>query len=237
MDKRAIIIADKDAGFSSLAAGLFTKQGYRVETADSAANLIDSILENQAPILLLGSDFDKRFSSANLIHLLKRCNSQLRIIMVCDEMPLAQTRKVRQEGIFYSALKPVTALDAAELSMAVACADEKNRLSRPKQLPTVPQRQPACSAVGAEALVPVKLSFKALPWMIGLVALVFGASYLSLVAAGGVKHGSSMAICIFLGFCALIITTQLLPIFRIKLPIGVRGKHLAKQESAFPGKK
>jgi ActR/RegA family two-component response regulator len=234
MDERAIIIADRDAGFSSQATDHFKKAGYRVETADSVLRLIDCALENRACVLLLGNDFDKKFSSADLIRLLRQCNSQLRVIMVCDGMPMAQARRVRQEGIFYYSLKPATAGDTEELGMAVACAFENHRESRAPAVLAPQMPAPASCEVAAtvEPYEPVKISFKALPWVIGLVALVFGASYLSLVAAGGVKQGSSMAIWIFLGFCALIITTQLLPIFRIKLPISVHDKHLSKQESA-----
>src|SRR3954447_13678520 len=106
MDERGIIIADRDADYRSQIADHFTKAGYCVETTDSAVHVLCSILEKQTPVLLLGSDFDQKISSADLIHLLKKCNRHLAVIMVSEEMPLSVARKVRQEGIFYHALKP-----------------------------------------------------------------------------------------------------------------------------------
>ena len=68
---------------------------------------------------------------------------------------------------------------------------------------------------------------RALPWVLCLTALVFGSSYLCLSKKG--YHGSSFAIWIFLGFCALVVVGQLLPIFGVKLP---PGKEKEQQESA-----
>jgi FixJ family two-component response regulator len=241
MEERGIIIADRDAEYRSQVADHFRKAGYRVETTDSAVHVLCSILEKKTPVLLLGSDFDKKVSSADLIHLLKKCNRHLHVIMVSDEMPLAQTRKVRQEGIFYYALKPAAAGDTEELGMAVECAFEKNRTSGQVYHELAPQRQSVVSDDfsdgAAEVFDPVKRPINAVTWVIGLIALVFGASYLSLVAAERVQAGSSTAIWIFLGFSALIIATQLLPIFRIKLPVSGSDEHPAKQENASLDKK
>jgi len=231
MDERAIIIADRDAEYRSQVAEHFRKAGYRVETTDSAVHVLCSILENQTPVLLLGNDFDKKVSSADLIHLLKKCNRHLHVIMVSDEMPLAQVRKVRQEGIFYHALKPLTAGDTEELGMAVNCAFEKNRAGGELHREQAPVRRSVGPDGGPEEIDHVKSPLQALPWLLCLVALIFGASYLSLAAAERTQQGSNMAFWIFLGFCALIIATQLLPIFRIQLPVTRRHGHPAKHES------
>jgi FixJ family two-component response regulator len=235
MDERGIIIADKDDEYSSQVADHFRKAGYRVETTDSAIHVLCSILEKKTPVLLLGSDFDKKVSSADLIHLLKKCNRHLHVIMVSDEMPLALARRVRQEGIFYHALKPADAGDTEELGLAVACAFEKNRTSG--QIHHEERPQTVISGDCTPNAEPAQPRLKALPWMIGLVALLFVTNYLPLVATQGVGDGNNMGIWLLLGFCALIIATQLLPIFRIKLPFKRSAEELAKQQSASRDKK
>lgn len=229
MEERGIIIADRDVDYRNQIADHFRDAGYQVETTDSAAHVLCSILENQTPVLLLGNDFDKKVSSADLIHLLKKCNRHLHVIMVSDEMPLAQVRKVRQEGIFYHAMKPVVAGDTEELGMAVECAFAKNSARRDVHREQAPKKQstPFC---WPEDVSTFKGSMQALPWLLTLIALISGASFLSLVAAQRVEQGNNMALWLFLAFCALIIATQLLPIFRVKLPVTRREQHPAKHE-------
>lgn len=223
MDERGIIIADRDADFRKQVAEHFRKAGYRVETTDSAVHVLCSVLEKQTPVLLLGSDFDKKISSADLIRLLKKSNRHLSVIMVSDEMPLAQARQVRQEGIFYHALKPVNAADRDELGLAVECAFQAQRSRRhPGRLHS------ALKNDGAGRAEPVR-SRHAFPWQVALALLVFGTSLLALVAARAVQQGNVMAIWIFLSLCALLIMTQLLPVFRIRLPMRFRNREPAEQ--------
>jgi len=225
MDERGIIIADRDAEFRKHVAEHFKKAGYRVETTDSAVHVLCSVLEKQAPVLLLGSDFDKKISSADLIHLLKKSNRNLCVIMVSDEMPLAQARQVRQEGIFYHALKPVDAADTEELGMAVECAFQKQRSRRHRgRLHSTLQRD---AAGGAEAGY-------ALSWQVALAVPVLGTSLLALAAAQGVQQGNDIAIWLFFGFCALLVVAQLLPIFHIRLPTRMRNREPAKQQYVHP---
>jgi DNA-binding NtrC family response regulator len=227
MEERGIIIADRDAEYRNHVADFFRKAGYRVETTDSAVHVLCNILEKQTPVLLLGSDFDRKVSSADLVHLLKKCNRHLNVIMVSDEMPLALARKVRQEGIFYHALKPATAGDTEELGQAVACAFEKSRVSA--RTDPAPEEQ---QALGEPAGFSVERLLRALPWVAGFAALVFGTSYLSLAAVETVKNGGNVAIWAFLGFCALVVAAQLLPIFRIKLMLRWPEKRQAVREKA-----
>ena len=223
MDERGIIIADRDADFRKQVAEHFRKAGYRVETTDSAVHVLCSVLEKQTPVLLLGSDFDKKISSADLIHLLKKSNRHLSVIMVSDEMPLAQARQVRQEGIFYHALKPVDAADTEELGRAVECAFQKHSSRRhPGRLHSALKSDGTC---GAE---PVQPGY-ALSWQVALALLVFGTSLLALAAAQAVQQGNAMAIWIFFSLCALLIMTQLLPVFRIRLPMRFRNREAAEQ--------
>lgn len=232
MDDKGIIIADKDAEYRNNVADYFRDAGYQVETTDSAVHVLCSILEKQTPVLLLGSDFDRKVCSADLIHLLKKCNRNLSVILVSDDMPLELARKIRQEGVFYHALKPVEAGDTEELGQAVACAFKKSEaLASTEPDPIEPE--PAVCACEEEAeVVDFGQLRRAIPWVLGLAALIFGTSYLGLLAAESAKAGSYVAIWVFLGFCSLIVIGQIVPIFRIKLrkPFGVPENRRAHQE-------
>src|SRR3974390_1234110 len=114
MDEREILIADKDTEVRKQVADYFREAGYQVETTDSAVHVLCSILEKQTPVVLLADAFDRKIAPADLIHLLKKCNRRLAIILVSDEVPLPLERRLRQEGIFYHALKPMTAKDKEE---------------------------------------------------------------------------------------------------------------------------
>jgi len=77
-------------------------------------------------VVLLGSEFDE-LTAADLIPLLKKCNRRLTIILVSADTSLPLIRKLRSEGIFYHALKPVNGEDKEELRKAVECAFENLR--------------------------------------------------------------------------------------------------------------
>lgn len=122
MSEREILIADKDTEVRKEVADIFIEAGYQVETTDSAVHVLCNILEKQTPVVLLGNDFDNKVTSADLIHLLKKCNRRLAVILVSDEASLPIVRKIRREGIFYHALKPSSPEDKEEIRQAVGCA-------------------------------------------------------------------------------------------------------------------
>jgi DNA-binding NtrC family response regulator len=206
MQERSIIIADRDVAYRGKMAGFFRKAGYRVEATGSADQVLMSIQGKQAPVLLLGSDFGNIPASAELVRLLKRCNSQLQIIMVSDGMTLSQARELRNEGIFYQALRPATLSEAEELEQAVACAFETQQGSGVQDRGTTAHE---AHSVSAQLM-------NALPWAAGIGALILGTNYISSPATHTVHEGNSLAVWLFLAFCAVIVTSQLLPILRIK---------------------
>jgi DNA-binding NtrC family response regulator len=122
MEERSILIADKDTNFLQEISDFFKGAGYAVATTESAASVICDILKKNVPVLLLGSDFDKKIGLPQLLHLLKKCNRHLAVIMVSDEASLPMVRTIRGEGIFYHALRPVTEDDREEIKQAVECA-------------------------------------------------------------------------------------------------------------------
>jgi DNA-binding NtrC family response regulator len=116
-----LLIADKDLESRKQMADIFIEAGYNVMVTSSAANALAGILRKTTQVVLLGSEFDG-LPAVDLIPLLKKCNRELTIILVSDEVPLPQMRKARREGIFYHALKPADAADSEEIRQAVQCA-------------------------------------------------------------------------------------------------------------------
>lgn len=116
-----LLIADKDAGTRRKMANLLIEAGYDVMVTDSAAKTIYGVLNKTAEVVLLGTALGE-FTPAELVPLLKKCNRDLMIILVADDTPLSLMRKVRQEGIFYHALRPVEPKDDEEIRQAVKCA-------------------------------------------------------------------------------------------------------------------
>ena len=121
-EDQGILVADKDTEFLKQVEEYFSDAGYNVETTDSAVHVICNILKKKTPVVLLGSDFDKKVGLLELVQLLKRCNRHLAVILVSDESSLPVVKRIRQEGIFYHALRPVTSDDREEIKQAVDCA-------------------------------------------------------------------------------------------------------------------
>ncbi|HEY5522254.1 MAG TPA: response regulator [Desulfuromonadaceae bacterium] len=117
MEEQGILVADKDTAFLKEVTDYFSDAGYQVETTDSAVHVISSILKKQTPVVMLGSDFDKKIDLLELVRFLKKCNRHLAVILVSDEESLPIVTRIRKEGVFYYALRPVS-----EIKQPVKCA-------------------------------------------------------------------------------------------------------------------
>jgi len=122
MNERGVLIADKDTETRRLLADVLARAGYRVKTTESAADVLSDILKKNAHVILVGSDFDEKVAAADLIPMIKKCDRNLTIILVSDDQSLSTVRKIRREGIFFHALKPVGTWDGEEIRQAVECA-------------------------------------------------------------------------------------------------------------------
>ncbi|WP_298267651.1 response regulator [Geobacter sp.] len=116
-----LLIADNNTEARKQLAELFIEAGYNVIVTNSAANALYGILKKTAQVVIIGSEFDD-FKAGELIPLLKKCNRNLTIILVSDDASLPVIRKLRKEGIFYHALRPVLPEDREEIRLAVRCA-------------------------------------------------------------------------------------------------------------------
>jgi hypothetical protein len=70
----------------------------------------------------LGDSFEEKIAPADVIALMRKCNKDLRIILVSDDSSLETLRRMRADGIFYHALKPHSLEDNEELRAAVESA-------------------------------------------------------------------------------------------------------------------
>lgn len=122
MNTPNILVADKDTTFLREISQGLTGAGYNVETTTSTVHVISNILKKKTPVVLLGSDFDNNINLIELVRLLKKCNQHLAVIIVSEEASLPVVRKIREEGIFYYAVRPVDMEDSNELQQAAICA-------------------------------------------------------------------------------------------------------------------
>lgn len=123
MKARKILIVDKDPVARQQLADFFQESHYHVETSSSAAFLVAHIIQKNQPIVLLGSSFEEKISVAEVVSLLKKVNKGLNIILISDEKSPEVLRRIREEGIFYHALKPQCREDNEELRSVVECAE------------------------------------------------------------------------------------------------------------------
>ena len=123
---QGLLIADEDVDSRKQMADIFIEAGYNVTVTNSAANALHGILKKTAQVVLISSEFDE-MTATDLIPLLKKCNRDLTVILVSDEISLPLIRKLRKEGIFYHALKPVKPEDREEIRQAVQCAFDNRR--------------------------------------------------------------------------------------------------------------
>lgn len=124
MKARKILIADRDGKARKEMAQFFESSNYEVETTGSAAYAIAKIVQKQEPIVILGDSFEEKISSVDVIALMRKCNKDLRIILVSDDSSLETLRRIREDGIFYHALKPHNQEDNEELRSVVECASK-----------------------------------------------------------------------------------------------------------------
>ena len=116
-----LIVAEQDIDSRNQITDLLIEAGYNVTVTNSAAGAVEEILKNASQLVILGSEFDD-ITAGDLVPLLKQCNRNLTIILVSADDSLPVIRRVRKQGIFYHALRPVNSEDREELCQAVKCA-------------------------------------------------------------------------------------------------------------------
>ncbi|HMB15305.1 MAG TPA: hypothetical protein VKN62_03240 [Pelovirga sp.] len=190
---RGLLIANKNSGTRDQLANLFTDDDYQVVTTDSVANSLEAIINKEIQVVVLDGLYDEH-NVAKLIPLLKKCNRNISIILVTDDMPINLVKKIRQEGIFYHALRPTADDHFVEIHEAVLCAFrkyEENTLTN-------------YSAKKEKTMFPVKSLLSTLTLVLLMISPVFAVDT-------AVTYNSGLLVLLFVGFCALLIVAQLIP--------------------------
>ena len=142
MKSRTILIACQDDLSARSLSTFFHGTGYRIETAGMVSELIRKAQEDRNHVVLLDDEIEG-VKAYDLVHLLKRMNPRIQIIVISSEESIGLIKRLRAAGIFYLTMKPV---DLEEVKAAVECAFEKIERERPREglFPfLIPRRAPA----------------------------------------------------------------------------------------------
>ena len=189
-----LLIANKDQAAREHMASLFEADGYQVTTADSVVNSLEGIIDKSIQVVVLGGLYDEQ-QIAKFVPLLKKCNRNLSIILVSDELPMELLRRIRKEGIFYHALKPAADESWDEIRQAVSCAVEKCQAQQK----------------GGRGLFGAKGAMQAAKPFLASLALLLMFAPPSMAADVSKTYNSGLLVLLFVGFCALLIVAQLVP--------------------------
>ncbi len=189
-----LLIANKDQAAREQMASLFQEDDYLITAADSVVNALEGILDKSIQVVLIGGSFDEQHI-AKFVPLLKKCNRNLSIILVSDDMPLELLRRIRKEGIFYHALRPAANEDWDEVRQAVNCAFENYH---------------ALQDVGHKRLRK-DISMKGAKTVLTALALMFMFVPHAIATDTSKTYNSGSLVLLFVGFCALLIVAQLVP--------------------------
>ncbi len=116
-----VLILDDDKGCRDSMAEIFTDAGFSVTATSSVAPAIQGILKKLTQVVVIGTKCDE-LAAVDVIPIMKRCNPKLPIILIATELSIDLLRRLRADGIFYHAMKPVNAQDREEVRQAVTCA-------------------------------------------------------------------------------------------------------------------
>jgi len=193
---RGLLIADENLGSRNQLASVFLHEDYSVTVTNSLVNAIEGILNGQVQVVLLGGIHDEQILTRS-VSLLRKCSNDLTIILVADEMPISLLRRVRKEGIFYHALRPVSPADCEEILQAVSCAFNNHGHARGMNHPI---NSKEAGMKGSRILL--------------TTLLVIAVTTPALAVDTAKTYSSGILVLAFVGLCGLIVVAQLLPAIR-----------------------
>ena len=186
---KGLLIANKNHDAREQLASLFNRNEYRITKADCVANALEGIINKEIQVVVIDGQYDEQ-NVAKLVPLLKKCNRNLSIVLVSNEMPIELVRRIRKEGIFYHALKAAGENNNEEIFQAVECAfkkyEENTQLKKEK------------------AMFPIKSVLSTIAITMMLVSPAFAVDTTA-------TYNSGILVLLFVGFCALLIVAQLVP--------------------------
>jgi len=117
---KTVIVADTDRAVRNQLFVLLSAKGYEVRTTDSASDLIREV-EKARGIVVLDAELSG-MKAYEIIPLMKRINPKSPIIVMSASSSLELAQRIRNEGIFFYAMKPI---DADEIRTVVESAFKK----------------------------------------------------------------------------------------------------------------
>lgn len=186
---KGLLIANSDHDARSRLAGCFDSEEYRVVEADNVANALEVIINKEVQVVVIDGDCNYQHV-AKLIPLMKKCNRNISIVLVTDDMPLDLVRRIRKEGIFYHALRSDGEDNSEEIFQAVCYAfkkyEENTKLTKERTM----------------------FSMKSILSTIALTMMLISPAF---AVDTSTTYNSGILVLLFVGFCALLIVAQLVP--------------------------
>jgi len=189
-----LLIANKNQQSREQLATLFDPNEYQITKADSVANALEGIINKEIQVVVIDGHYDEQ-NIVKLIPLLKKCNRNISIILVSDEMPIELERRIRKEGIFYHALRTAGEDNGEEIRQAVSYAFKKYAENTNIQ---------ALNKQKGKAMFPIKSVLSTIAITMMLVSPAFAVDTAQ-------TYNSGILVLLFVGFCALLIVMQLVP--------------------------
>jgi len=189
-----LLIANKNQQSREQLATLFDQNEYQITKADSVANALEGIINKEIQVVVIDGHYDEQ-NIVKLIPLLKKCNRNISIILVSDEMPIELERRIRKEGIFYHALRTAGEDNGEEIRQAVSYAFKKYAENTNIQ---------ALNKQKGKAMFPIKSVLSTIVMTMMLVSPAFAVDTAQ-------TYNSGILVLLFVGFCALLIVAQLVP--------------------------
>jgi NADH-quinone oxidoreductase subunit E len=118
MEEGNVLIVTTDEPFGEYLYHQLNDPGWAISRAGGVSELLMKVRGGEGDVLLLDSSVEG-VPSYDLISLIKKINSRLPIIALCEDSSLEMSKRVRLEGIFFLAMKPI---DPAEVRAAVGDA-------------------------------------------------------------------------------------------------------------------
>jgi len=126
MEDPIVLIASSDEPLAEFLYHQIADPGLTLARANLVSELLRRVRGREVDVLLLDSSLEG-IPSWDLLTLIKRANSRLPIIALAEDPSLEISKRVRLEGIFFLAMKPI---DPAEIRAAVA--DAIKMISQPE---------------------------------------------------------------------------------------------------------
>jgi len=113
--RRTVLVADADEKSRVSVVKFLLKENLAVDTTSMASEVIQKIQNKKIDVLVMDVEL-RGMKGYEIIPILKRMDPELCIIVTSSDTSLDLARKIREEGIFFYAVKP---LDLEEIKLAV----------------------------------------------------------------------------------------------------------------------